>query len=637
MPSLIIIFGVIIVLFLIIGIADGLSFYSIILDIKHVNIEVITNLLANAGGELTIGLFGITMSVIAFTVELAANRYTPKVTELFFKDKINIIVMHLLATTVISLIITVYLTRHNMVPVWLANITVLLVLISSAIILPYYFYIFSFIKPLNILSKIRHELNDHINQLKNPNIPIAKLRELQISTVYAIDQVIDISLNSVVNKDKIIATNAIKLLRDLIIHYLSIKSDKIANELWFEVPKELITNNTDFAILSKPSIEELKKEKIWLEHKILRQISTVFNQSLNVLRDISTFIGQALRLIGVAAINYQDEKCKLLVVRYFNTLLRSSINAKDVRTAYNLLYQYREYALELMELGDNNLVVRIANHFKYYGMLAKDKGLPFVLETVAYDLCDINKRAYEAMNPIHEHLLDIILTVDLPLEGPTKEESLRGIRKAQLMLAAYYLRFWLEQKDTKSFAIFKKIYFDILDEVNRPYGYSRIATMIGELKYVKKEFWEIIDRGINFEYMEDKYKAMLPEIFELYTSRQILLYAHMRYQGDDDKALHILNEIKDYISLLPDKVPPEHKDFEVIYGEYNLDDKTGAVLSIYHTAVKLLSIPSILDYLKNYGDQQLPLPTPDNAEELQKWVEEFTKIIASEYSDYLPF
>ena len=65
-----------------------------------------------------------------------------------------------------------------------------------------------------------------------------------------------------------------------------------------------------------------------------------------------------------------------LTVKFMNTYLRAALNGKDVRTAYNVLNQYRQLAEALLarrgrrRLGARRRVVEIAGHFKYYARLA---------------------------------------------------------------------------------------------------------------------------------------------------------------------------------------------------------------------------------------------------------------------------
>jgi hypothetical protein len=187
------------------------------------------------------------------------------------------------------------------------------------------------------------------------------------------------------------------------------------------------------------------------------------------------------------------------VVKFFNTYLRATINAKDVRTAYNVLNQYRLLAEHSLLVEGGAPAVEIARYFKYYGRISFDAKLPFILETVAYDLCALNEDAFDQKSPSARELLRIFLEVDKESESDIQEASLRGVRKAQVKLATYYLVHGNED-------LAREVFRDMSNE--RP---ERLASIRDELLGVQtKEFWEISDRGVNFDYLTtDRKKAML--------------------------------------------------------------------------------------------------------------------------------
>ena len=128
-----------------------------------------------------------------------------------------------------------------------------------------------------------------------------------------------------------------------------------------------------------------------------------------------------------------------LVLKFFNTYLRATINARDVRTAYNVLNQYRLLAEEALQYDNGARSIEIARYFRYYGLAAYTGGLPFILETVAYDLCALNELAFDRRAAAAKALLRIFLEVDKESTTAVQETSLRGVRKAQVKLATHYL------------------------------------------------------------------------------------------------------------------------------------------------------------------------------------------------------
>jgi hypothetical protein len=212
-------------------------------------------------------------------------------------------------------------------------------------------------------------------------------------------------------------------------------------------------------------------------------------------------IGINTRSLGEAALA-ADTQGVGLVVKFFNTYLRATLNRGDVRTAYNVLHQYRLLVESAVTAGKDSLVAEIASYFRYYGQVAHTQGLGFVTETTAYDLASICEAAHRARLPCAPGLLDELLELDKEAETEAQEKTLRGVRKAQARLATYYLI----AKDEDSA---RRIYVDM--EHERP---ERLASIRDELLAVRsKDFWEVIDRGANFDYMSERRRAKLTEFF----------------------------------------------------------------------------------------------------------------------------
>jgi hypothetical protein len=82
------------------------------------------------------------------------------------------------------------------------------------------------------------------------------------------------------------------------------------------------------------------------------------------------------------------------------------------------------------------------------------------------------------------------------------------VRKAQLKLASYFLLRGNE-------ALAREVFLDMGDE--RP---ERLASIRDELMNVEsREFWEVSDRGVNFDYLGDERKAQLLRFFEWFGDR----------------------------------------------------------------------------------------------------------------------
>ena len=128
-------------------------------------------------------------------------------------------------------------------------------------------------------------------------------------------------------------------------------------EHWFEI-SEAIARDPDFIALTEDSLSEVQEGRLWLETKIFRQLNTLMFQSAGSARDVANLIGintgQIARDLGPS----NDELLKLCM-KSFNSFLRTTINAKDARTAYYLMDRYRAVGEHLLTLGQGRRTRRL--------------------------------------------------------------------------------------------------------------------------------------------------------------------------------------------------------------------------------------------------------------------------------------
>jgi len=574
--------------FLLLIFADGFSLKNIINIIKEPSSKnVISDLLANTGGDIIFGLLGIVTTVVAIIVELASNRYTARVSDLFVRDKVNMFYMILLSITSMNLIIILYFSRDYLIPHFLMNLTTFFMVICVLTLVPYFVYLFKFLEPDSIISRIELDIINNIKKVRLiKNLTKENNHKIiyhQTKVVKGIDQLADIVLNSIDKYDKVLATSCIKSMKTLVNDYLDIKQKENFIDLWYH-PSDIVRfNNADFVTLMDYSFDLIVQEKTWLEHKIFRQLSTIFQESLNKSRDICNFTAQCFQAIGLKAIENNNINIIGLVIKFFNTMMRASINSNDIRTCFNLLNQYRLFGENFIKANKAELIIEIAGYFKYYGMIAKElKGMNFILETTAHDLCYLNRQAYLNGLDENQEILNIILTIDQSLEGE-KISSLRGIRKAQIMLFCFYMSL----QNEKSTQLAKRIFLDIIDEVNIKGGFIRVFDIIKELKYIKAEFWEIIDRGVNIDYMSDEHKKFLIDFLDWMITREIIVYSYNLLNNNLSKTEEIINDFYVCIQNLPKEIPSELNDFENVFGRNNLDNRKNIFEHIINLSEKI--------------------------------------------------
>lgn len=442
-------------------------------------------------------VFGIVITVVSIIVQLSADRYTG-VALMFLRDRTNLLVLgYYLTTTLCGMWLSLSL-KDDFAP----RLSLLAMLIAATVALvlmaPYFGYVFWFLEPMNIIGRIRTgAVEDAVAGAAEPDP--TRSAHAQAATLAAMEELTDITSNSISGKDKIIASGAVDALKDLALEYLACKSR--ATPGWFTIGAD-IRENPDFVAMDAESLSDLERDRTWVEWKVMRQYLGIYNEALVSMRDINYLIAIDTRYIGEAAGQARDEDLVRLVFRFMNSYLRSALNAREVRTAYNVLNQYRLLVESMIRQGHDEVAYVGVQHLLYYGHVSFDMKLTFVTETVAYDVATILQCANEAGSPRERAMLAEFLELDRPLRVRSQEKALLGVRKAQVKLAAYLLCHGHEAEA-------RMIRDDMRDE-----PIERRLQIQEQLEKVEsKDFWEITDRGRNFEYMPPEQRRQLTRFF----------------------------------------------------------------------------------------------------------------------------
>lgn len=448
----------------------------------------------SALGAMVAGVLGIVISVVSIVVQLSANRYTG-VAVMFFRDRTNIFVMGYYVVACVAGVLVSLSIRGDFVP----RVTLLAMMAAVAtglvMMAPYFAYVFRFLEPNHIIARIQTiALRD---MREGARATSAALRvDAKRKTLTAMEELTDITSNSISGKDKLIASRAVDALKDIAIGHLGFKEG--ARGEWFDV-SEVIRQNPDFVALDAESLDDLIDNRVWVEWKALRQLYGIYNEALASMRDISHLVAIDTRYVGEAALTSSDQPVVTLVLRYMNSYLRAALNLRDVRTAYNVLNQYRLLLEALLRHGEGKVATEAVSHLRYYAHLADEMKLGFVTETIAYDVASLCQLANELGSPTESALLDIFLELDRPEAERGKDKTLKGVRKAQVKLASFYVQTGAEREA-------RRIMRDMMVEPR-----ERLYSIRDELlRVTSKYFWEIVDRGRNFEYLpRDQKEAML--------------------------------------------------------------------------------------------------------------------------------
>lgn len=466
--------------------------------LQHPAPDIAANILGNVG-QVVAQVLGVAISVVAIIVELAANRYTHRITELFFRAPANFVVMGLFVVSSFQPLWVAFAFTDTEAPPFATALSMGLMSVSLLMLLPYFSYVASFVNPMNIINRIRGETLAAVERGPRSEAP-DEVDKVQHVAEDGAEQLSDVALNAMANHDKGISMTAVNAVGDLLRDYLDVK--RSLPRSWFTLGTE-IRGNPDFVSLAEEALGEIEKDRTWFEFKLLRQYETIYRAALNTNRELNYLIATNTRELAEGAMERGDRPVVDLAIKFFNTYLRATINTRDVRTAYNVLNQYRLLAETSLKRRDGRVAIAVAKYFKYYGQIAFHVDLGFVLETAAYDLCTLNELAFDLQSKERGELLRVFLQVDKEGEGAKKEAALRGVRKAQVKLATYYL----VQRD---YTAAREVYRDMANE--QP---LRMASIRDELLAVDSPyFWEVTDRGTNFDWIGADRKARLMEFFE---------------------------------------------------------------------------------------------------------------------------
>ena len=444
--------------------------------------------------EVVAAILGIAITVVSIVLQLSATRYTPRVTEMFFLDRTNLMVMGFFVVATIQCVWATTMVHESFIPHVVALATVLIMTAAILILIPYFSYVYAFLDPKRIVTRIQEYSLREVVKGKEQDLERRQERVLQ-----GVEQIADVAVNSISQKDRVIASSSVDALRDLVLAYADEKDSLPAD--WFHIGR-MLRRNPDFVAMASESMGKISESRTWLEWKVLRQYQTISADGLNRMRSICQLVAINSRYIGEKAVATDDRHLLDLVIKFFNTYLRGAINAHDVRSAYNILHQYRLLGERLMSAEWADQVVEISTYFKYYGLTANAAGLPFVNETAAYDLCSLCEQAHLDQFPEEAKLLEIFLEVDKQPETETQELSLRGVRKAQIKLATFYL-------DRGQEDLARQVYEDMEHE-----RLERLLSIREEMLAVdEKDFWEVIDRGYNFDYLEPRRREQIQKFY----------------------------------------------------------------------------------------------------------------------------
>jgi hypothetical protein len=436
------------------------------------------NAFSRAGNQLVAVVF----TTVSIAVPLTANMYSLKFLEFFLKDRVNAGMLLLAATVALNTILVQYATKEDFVPLLALNAHFALLALAFVLLFPYLYYLFRFLHPNTLLERLAGECTQHLEAAAARRTNLAEHRR-RVSESF--EHIANIAVRSVDRLDRNTAIESVHMLEDLAARYQAIKTRLPAE--WFEAEKEL------FLSFSSAAVDEANQARSWVEMKLLSQLRQTLGSALTRMHDLASAVAKALRRFGLAEGVRTDPRLRELTVEYFNTFIRRALNARDVRSAFILFDQYRIFAEELTE-EDPDLVLEIAGYFAYYGQIARDLQLSFVVDAAAHDLGALVRQAWSRHAPVADRLLEAFLRYD--------GQGSLGVAKAQAILGSYFL-----MTDRAGQASLVREKLRGLDGIGR----SRLAEL---LSVRREKYWEVNERRMNMEWVPEDQRQRLREFLE---------------------------------------------------------------------------------------------------------------------------
>jgi hypothetical protein len=431
-------------------------------------------------------MLAMLIAAVGLAIPLTANMHTPKLIEMFLRDRINRVMLILGALGASHVLWVDYLIGPEFAPMWAYRLAVYGAVLGWIVVIPYFFYVIRFLDPSQILGRLKMQVIHDVER--------AKLGKNEVGPAHdrvrdSLQQIGTIVLKSIDRADRGVAAEGVWEFKELLDYYR--KNKGRLPEIWFKVERR------DLVGLSAEALDILNADGTWLEHAALWQMYLIYTSALTKAPDTLSALSDAVRVIGAHAAGDSDDKVLELAVRIFNNFLREAIKRKDMHAIYDLFYQYRRLGLELD--GRPALLERMAAYLRYYSDLALAAGMEFVPQMLVFDLGALVDRAFEKKSPAADALLHQWLairhrTASAPLPVAVKGKAIIGGRLLQMGYRA-------EAAEVKA------ALSDVPQETLR-----RAEDEL--LRLGDRIFWEVTDRQVNFEWVPPDRRESLKQFFE---------------------------------------------------------------------------------------------------------------------------
>lgn len=420
------------------------------------------------------------IATIGLAIPLTANMHTPKLIEMFLKDRVNRYVLGFMALGAANTLWVDYMIGPGFAPMIAINLAIYLALVGWALLIPYFFYVVRFVDPSQLIIRLRDGVVRDLERVRARQLDPVK-GQIVLST--SIGQIGTIIVKSLDRSDRDVAAEGAWAIKTILDAYD--KEKFLLGKEWFAVDR------ADFVGVSDEALEMMSANRTWFEMKCLQQLELGYLRALaSGTESVSTF-SDALRVIAVQREIHHDEEALRLCVRFFNNLLREAIKAKNLRAVYDVFHQYRRLGEELIIQPE--LLREIGKHFRYYAGMSRIYGMLFAPQLAVFDLCFMTRRAYERRSEAAPALLGDVLV----LPHRTGDDTHTMAVKAKLLLGAFFVATSRSEEAARVRANLADV------------AAAQIARAETDLLAADRSFFEVTDRQLNLEFVIDEHREPL--------------------------------------------------------------------------------------------------------------------------------
>jgi hypothetical protein len=432
-------------------------------------------------------MLAMLIAAVGLAIPLTANMHTPKLIEMFLRDRINQVMLIFGAVGAAHVLWVAYLIGPEFAPVWAYRLAVLGAMIGWIFLIPYFFYVIRFLDPSNILARIKRNVVRAVERAEHGKENVGPAHDQVRDDLHQIGTIV---IKSIDRADRGVAAEGVWCFKEILDHYRKQKSRLPPG--WFKVERR------DIVGLSTEALEIINLEGTWLEHAALWQMYLVYQNALTKAPDTLSALSDAVRVIGTHAAADNDDRVLELAVRIFNNFLREGIKKKDIHAIYDLLYQYRRLAVEIHNRPE--LLGRLARYLRYYSERAVASGLEFMQAILAFDLGAMTACAFETNSSAAPTLLSELLA----LRHRTPSGTLSLLVKGKAIVGGRLLELGRN-------AEVEQVRLALADVA--PTDLERAENDL--LAVQEPAFWEVTDRQVNFEWVPQEHRDGLRQFFAL--------------------------------------------------------------------------------------------------------------------------